>query len=144
MNRWEYTHLWWEGNVFKVCHSFSPAEGPNDANGYGTSGCDVVSILEKADSVFIEVVPAIAAPSGTVLFVDMATKPVAIVSALLDDGSTINITPFRMPLSGKQYATIEIPNDTTESVTVQALDDFGNVIESRTVTDVTPTPRSDY
>lgn len=127
------------GTVFKVCHTFSPVEGATDGNGYGTSGCEVVSIHDEPDSVFVEIVPAIEAPDEVVVFVDMSTTPVATVSALLDDGSTVDVTPFRMPLSGKQFATIEIP-DTARRVTVRAIDEAGNVIESQTLTDLTPTP----
>lgn len=127
------------GTVYKVCHHFAQPEGSNEANGLGTAGCEVVSLSSSADSVFVEIVPAVGTPAGVVLFVDLTIEPVAMVSVLLDDGSVIEVAPLRMPQSGKQFAAIEIADDATQSVTVRALDSEGNVMESREVTDLTVT-----
>ena len=127
------------GTVYKVCHKFAPPEGSNEANGLGTAGCEVVSLSDSADSVFVEIVAAVDTPEGVVLFVDLTIEPVAMVSVLLDDGSSIDVAPLRMPQSGKQFAAIEIAADAAQSVTVRALDSDGRVMESRVVTDLTVT-----
>jgi hypothetical protein len=49
-----------------------------------------------------------------------------------DARKTIEVAPFRMPQSRKQFAVVELPA-ATRSVTVDLLDDSGAVIEDRSV-----------
>lgn len=58
------------------------------------------------------------------------------MSVVLDDGSTVEVAPFAIPGSGKQFAVIELPAG-ADTADVQPLKD-GAVIERRDVnTDTT-------
>ncbi|MEX1005439.1 MAG: hypothetical protein WD156_08725 [Acidimicrobiia bacterium] len=113
---------------WKVCHKFSPDEGPDEANGFGPSGC-VTWPDDATDTIIMDAI-AFTTPDGQhLLFVDLTGELFDTVSVVLDDSPTVEVAPFAIPGSGKQFAVIELPAgaDTAE---VQLLND-GEVIERR-------------
>jgi hypothetical protein len=119
-----------DSGTFKVCHQFVPADEPQtEANGLGTSGCSVWPSATQPDAVIIDALIAIRTASSVVVFVDLGTVPIATVSALLDDGSRVDVSPFTMPQSRKQFAVIELPGGTA-SATLQAIGNDGTILEA--------------
>lgn len=116
--------------TYKVCHGFAPAEGPEDGNGFGPSGCVTWPPDAPPDGVILDAVP-VETSDGMVLFLDLSDKSFDTVSTITDAGETIETEPFRMPQSGKQFAVVELPGG-TDSVKVEILGN-GVVIETRKV-----------
>lgn len=116
--------------TYKVCHTFAPAEGLEMANGFGPSGCVTWPPDVSPDAVILDAVP-VETPGGMVLFVDLSAETFDKVSATTNAGETIEVEPFKMPQSGKQFAVVELPGK-TDSVKVDLLSD-GTIIESRKV-----------
>lgn len=117
--------------TYKVCHTFAPAEGLEMANGLGPSGCVTWPPDVPPDAVILDAVP-VETPGGMVLFVDLSAETFDTVSTTTNAGETIEVEPFRMPQSGKQFAVVELPGG-TDSVRVDLLGDGGRVLESRKV-----------
>lgn len=117
--------------TYKVCHTFAPAEGLEMANGFGPSRCVTWPPDVPSDAVILDAVP-VETPGGMVLFVDLSAETFDTVRTITSAGETIEVEPFRMPQSGKQFAVIELPGG-TDSVKVEVLGDGGIVIESRRV-----------
>lgn len=115
--------------TYKVCHTFAPAEGLEDANGFGPSGCVTWPPDVPPDAVILDAVP-VETPGGMVLFVDLSDETFDTVSTTTNAGETIEVEPFRMPQSGKQFAVVELPRG-TDSVKVELLRNGGDVVESR-------------
>ena len=124
------------GTSYKVCHTFAPAEGLEASNGFGPSGCVTWPPEDPPNSIILDVVPVETA-EGSVLFVDLSAEAFDTISTTTDGGETIDVEPFTMPQSGKQFAVVELPTG-TRSATVQLLR-RGTVIESRKVV-VVPDP----
>jgi hypothetical protein len=116
---------------WKVCHSWAPGAGTaTDANGFGPSGCvtwpDDATETIIMDSVWFET------PDGKPLvFVDLTSEDFDTVSAVFDNGSTVDVAPFVMPTTQKKFAVVEVPAGAS-SADVRILDD-GTLLESRTV-----------
>lgn len=80
---------------------------------------------------------AFTTPDGhDLLFVDLTADTFDTVSVVLDDGSTVDVAPFAMPGSSKQFAVVEI-SASASAADIQLLDG-GTVVESRTIT-IAPT-----
>lgn len=120
--------------TYKVCHSFEPRVGANMVNGLGVAGCGDWPSKNHA-SIMIDVVPAVHTEAGTVIFVDLTTEQVATVAVAPDKGAAVEVQPYRMPQSGKQYAVAELPSSAT-GATVSLLDNSGDVIEKRKIDDL--------
>lgn len=131
-----------DGDTFKVCHVFQRRVGANMANGFGTAGCGEWP-SDRVRPVIIDVVPAVHEQDTIALFVDLTTVPVARVSVTPDRGPRVDVRPYVMPQTRKQYAVAEIRDDAT-SATVRLFDHDGEVIERRTIDDLTVTPPPDY
>lgn len=115
---------------WKVCHKFAPGEGPKEANGFGPSGC-VTWPNDATDTIIMDAIPLTTPDGQDLLFVDLTGEQFDTVSVVLDDSSTIEVAPFAMPGSGKQFAVVELPAG-ANTANVQLLSD-GTVIEDRTV-----------
>lgn len=127
-----------DGETFKVCHVFARRVGANMANGFGTAGCGEWP-SDRVRPVIIDVVPAVHEQDTIALFVDLTTVPVAKVSVTPDRGPRVDVRPYVMPQTRKQYAVAEIRDDAT-SATVRLFDHDGEVIERRTIDDLAVTP----
>lgn len=121
-------------DTYKVCHSFAPASGPNEANGFGPSGC-VTWPDDATDTIIMDAIPFTTPDGQILLFVDLTADSFDTVSVVLDDGSTRDVAPFAMPQSGKQFAVVELPAD-TNTIEIQLLDE-DTMVESRTI-DIEP------
>jgi hypothetical protein len=121
-----------DSGSFKVCHKWAPTdEAPNEANGFGPSGC--VTWPDDATETIIMDAISFNTPHGSesaLVFVDLTAEPVDTVVAILDDGSQVETAPFVMPQTSKQFAVLELPVGTS-AAEIQLLKD-GDVVESRT------------
>lgn len=124
--------------TYKVCHSFEPLVGAHMANGLGTAGCGDWPAGER-DKAIINLVPAVDTEDGVVLFVDLTTEPVATVSVVPDGRRPVNVKPYLMPKSGKQFAVVELPS-AVRTATVRLLDTDGTVMEQQVINDLTVSP----
>ena len=119
-----------DSGAFKVCHKFVPADDPEtEVNGLGTSGCTDWPSATQPDAVIIDAVVAIRTIDSVVVFVDLGTVPVETVVAVLEDGSRVDVSPFRMPQSLKQFAVIELPGSAV-TVTLEAIGADGTVLDT--------------
>ena len=66
---------------------------------------------------------------------ELTTRRVEMVRLTPSSGPAREVSPFRMPQSGKQFIAVEL-RGTPSSVTVEATDGKGRVIDSRTVADL--------
>lgn len=124
-----------DSGTFKVCHAFFPAdEPPTQANGLDTSGCSDWPSATHRDVIIVDAVSALRTADAVVLFVDLGVVPVETVVALLADGTGLEVTPFTMPQSRKQFAVIEIP-DNAAAIALQAIGPDGTVLDTRDITD---------
>lgn len=122
--------------TFKVCHSFrTPNLTPADGNGLGGAGCETSPADAPAGAVIVDAAAAIATPTGVVILVDLTTAPVGEVVLTADTGEVFTITPFVMPQSGERFVAAEMPG-TPASVSVDALDPDGVLLDSRVITDL--------
>ena len=117
--------------TYKVCHGFAPAKGLEDGNGFGPSACVTWPPDAPSDAVILDAIP-VETPGGMVLFVDLSDETFDTVSTTTNAGETIEVDPFRMPQSGKQFAVVELPSG-TDSVKVELLRNGGDVVETRRV-----------
>ncbi|MEN8238138.1 MAG: hypothetical protein ABFR53_02930, partial [Actinomycetota bacterium] len=67
--------------------------------------------------------------------IDLTVNPVDSVRFVRDNGDTVDVTPFRMPGSGKQFAVAELPY-LEGSVTVEILDESGTVLQTTAAFDL--------
>jgi hypothetical protein len=117
--------------TYKVCHRFAPAEEPDDGNGFGPSGCVTWPSDAAPGRIIIDAVP-VETLDGTLLFLDLSATPVGSVSTVTDAGQRVEVEPFAMPQSRKQFAVVELPAG-TRSVTVRLVGGDGAVLEHRSV-----------
>jgi hypothetical protein len=117
-------------NTFKVCHKFVPADEPEtEANGLGTAGCSDWPSATQPDAIIIDAVVAIHNDVSAVVFVDLGTVPVDVVAAVFEDGSRMEVDPFVMPQSGKQFAVVELPGGTA-AVSLEAIGSDGAILDT--------------
>lgn len=122
-------------DTFKVCHAFERRAGATMGNGFGTAGCEILP-SDKVSPVIIDVFPAVHEGNVIALFVNLTTVPVAKVSVTPDRGPTVEVRPYVLPQTRKQFAVAELPDDVrTAEVRLFGFD--GTVIERRTVNDLT-------
>lgn len=125
-------------DTFKVCHAFERRAGANMGNGFGVAGCETLP-SDKIRPVIIDVIPAVHEGQVIALFVNLTTVPVAKVSVTPDRGPTVEVRPYVLPQTRKQFAVAEVPDD-VRTAKVLLFDFDGKVIERRTVNDLTMTP----
>lgn len=135
-----------EGDTYKVCHVFERREGATMGNGFGVAGCGdwpAAGDTTRASAI-IEVVPALQTPEEIVLFIDLTPTPIGMVLVDADVGSPVEVQPYRMPITGKQYAVAELPRRARRA-TIRLLDHDGTTLQTQRVEDlsVAPAPRED-
>jgi hypothetical protein len=118
---------------WKVCHSFGPPER-TEANGFGPAGC-VTWPNDATDTIVMDAIWFETPDGKSLLFVDLTSEAFDTVSAVFDNGSTVEVAPFVMPTTQKQFAVVEVPTG-ARTADLRILDD-GDVLESRTVTGAT-------
>lgn len=122
-------------DTYKVCYTFEPRLGANMGNGLGTAGCGDWPSTARGSAI-IDVVPAVETNDGVVLFIDLTTEPIGTVSVVPNRGGSVDVQPYVMPQSRKQFAVVELPPN-VRSATVRLLDLDGQLMERRTVEDLT-------
>lgn len=116
---------------FKVCHRFDPTGSASEDSSIGPTGCG--DWPGTSTGVFASPPSTFAVPTGVVLFLDLTDVPVdRIVVTTTPGNDTIEVAPFVMPGSGKQFAALELPDDAL-GATVEALGSDGRVMESMTL-----------
>lgn len=126
------------GETYKVCYVFERRVGANMGNGLGTAGCrNWPSDINTP--VITDLVPVIDTPTGVVLFIDLSTRPVAKLQVEPDGAQAVDVRPYVMPQTRKQFAAAELPEGARRA-TVRAIDHDGNVIATRRINDLTVRP----
>lgn len=111
---------------YKVCHRFAPAERANEANGFGPTGC--VTWPDDDNGSIIRDVVEVETPTGeTVLFIDLS-EGVQSVSINVPGSEPIDVDPYTLSESDKQYAVVEMPDGATPT-SVEAVGSTGSVID---------------
>jgi hypothetical protein len=113
--------------TFKVCYRFDEPGVSTEASGIGPSGCG--NWPTKDTSHLISVTRALETETGVVLLIDLTHNPVDTVRIVRESEANIDVSPFRMPGSGKQFAVVEMP-DRDGTVTVDLIDASGVLVES--------------
>lgn len=119
-------------DTYKVCYSFSAPGERTEASGLGSSGCGNAVPNDTGHDTghyFVSLGPAIDIEGAVVFLVDLSPNPVAKVRIIGSGGDVIEIAPFRMPGSGKQFAVVELPHHRAP-VTVEVLDESGTVLDT--------------
>ena len=116
-----------DATSWKICHRFAP-DDPTETNGFGPSGC-VTWPDDATDTIIMDAVTFTTPNGSDLLFVDLTAQPFDTVVVVLDDGSTVDVAPFAMPGTRKQFAVAELPAG-TDPTEVHLLED-GTVIEVR-------------
>lgn len=111
---------------FKVCYRFDPTGVATEASSIGPSGCGDWPAGDGR--YFVDVQRALGTETGTVLLVDLTTNPVDMVKITSADGIDIEVEPFTLPNSGKQFAVAEVPA-VSGTVTVELLDAAGDLLD---------------
>lgn len=113
--------------TYKVCYSFFAPGEMTEASGLGRSGCG--DWPGDTDQYFVSLGPAIAIDGGVVFLVDLTSNPVAKVRIVGSGDDVIEVVPFRLPGSGKQFVVVELPHRSAP-VTVEVLDESGTVLDT--------------
>ncbi len=117
--------------TFKVCHTFGPGEeGAPQDGGSVVSGCSDWPSANQPDVVIVHAQPGIVFDDRVVLFVDLGTVPVDRIIISQEDGSAVEVAPFVMPRSHKQFAVVELPAGPTD-VTIDAVAGDGTILDTR-------------
>ena len=113
--------------TYKVCYSFFAPGEMTETSGLGRSGCG--DWPGDTDQYFVSLGPAIEIDGGVAFLVDLTSTPVAKVRIVGSGDRLIEVAPFRLPESGKQFAVVELPHQWAP-VIVEVLDEAGTVLDT--------------
>ncbi|MEN8040769.1 MAG: hypothetical protein ABFR95_04630 [Actinomycetota bacterium] len=118
--------------TYKVCYTFVAPGEITDDSGLGVSDCTehpASTQTSEPPTYFVDLVRVLDTEPAVVYLVDLTSSPVHTVRFTGAGGQVLDVDPFQMPASGKQFAVAEVPKGFNET-TVELLNATGGVLET--------------